>query len=100
MIRFRRAVAGTNRNSNWDNGTQAVAFSRGDKGFIAINNGTAAVAANIPSGLAPGNYCDLITGGLVGGACAGRTVTVLAGGFILISLDARSAVVLLQGEQP
>jgi alpha-amylase len=100
MIRFRRTVTGTARNANWDNGTQAVAFSRGDKGFVAINNGTAAVAANIPSGLAPGTYCDLLTGGLVGGACAGTSVSVLAGGFILISLEARTAVVLLQGDQP
>ena len=100
MIRFRRAAAGTNRNSNWDNGTQAVAFSRGDKGFVAINNGTTAVAAIIPSGLAAGTYCDLLTGGRVGATCAGRSVTVPAGGTMIVSLDARSAIVLLQGDQP
>ena len=100
MIRFRKSVAGTDRNTNWDDGTMAVGFSRGSRGFVAINNGTVAVAANIPSGLVPGTYCDLLTGGLVGGACAGRSVVVLAGGFILTSLDPRSAIVLLQGDQP
>ena len=40
---FRRVVAGSDISHWWDNGANAIAFSRGDKGFVAINNETAAV---------------------------------------------------------
>ena len=66
MVRFRRVVAGTNVNHWWDNGANAIAFTRGDKGFVAINGEASAVAAIVTTGLPPGTYCDLITGGLVG----------------------------------
>jgi len=38
MVRFRNFVAGTKLNDWWDNGNNQIAFCRGDKGFIAINN--------------------------------------------------------------
>ena len=38
MVAFRRLVAGTDVNHWWDDGDNAIAFSRGDKGFVAINN--------------------------------------------------------------
>ncbi|MBI4545582.1 MAG: RagB/SusD family nutrient uptake outer membrane protein [Gemmatimonadetes bacterium] len=37
MVVFRRAVAGTDINGWWDNGANAIAFSRGKKGFVAIS---------------------------------------------------------------
>lgn len=100
MIRFRKAVAGTDRRHNWDDGQMAVAFSRGTLGFVAINNGTGTVNATIQTGLAAGSYCELLGGGEVGGACAGATHTVGADGRVTLALGARSAVVLLAGDQP
>ena len=40
MVGFRRAVAGTDLSRWWDNGANAIAFSRGDKGFVAISRET------------------------------------------------------------
>ena len=81
----------------WSNGAHAIAFSRGDKGFVAINREEAAVTATVTTGLAPGTYCDVITGGKAGSACAGTSVTVGAGGAIDLSLAALTAVAIHTG---
>lgn len=98
MLRFRAAVAGQAQQATWNNGTEAVAFSRGALGFVAINDGAGEVVATIPTSLPAGVYCDLLTGGKVGGSCAGTTVTVDAGGAAAVTLPSRSAVVLLVGD--
>jgi alpha-amylase len=94
MVGFRRVVAGTDQNHWWDDGANAIAFSRGDKGFVAINNGASAAVATVPTGMPPGTYCDLLTGGLAGGACAGTSVVVDAGGAVQINLAAGSALAI------
>lgn len=65
MVSFRRAVAGTSINGWWNQGADAIAFSRGDRGFVAINGGSAAVTATVPTGMPPGTYTDLLTGSAV-----------------------------------
>lgn len=99
MIRFRKAVTGTPRTNNWDNGSQAVAFSRGTMGFVIINNATAPITVTVQTGLASGTYCDLLTGGEVGGTCAGTSHVVAAGGQAELTVGTRKAIVLLQGDQ-
>jgi alpha-amylase len=94
MVRFRSVVAGTDVNHWWDDGANAIAFSRGNQGFVAINNETATVAAAVGTGLPPGTYCDLLTGGLIGSACAGTSVVVDATGTVQLSLPARSAIAI------
>ncbi len=37
MVSFRHVVAGTDITHWWDNGANAIAFSRGDKGFVALS---------------------------------------------------------------
>lgn len=97
MVGFRRAVAGTDLNRWWDNGANAIAFSRGDKGFVAISRETAAVTASVPTGLPAGTYCDVLTGGKTGGACAGTSVTVDAAGAVQLNLGANSAIAIHAG---
>jgi alpha-amylase len=97
MVRFRRQTAGSDVRLLWDNGGNAVAFSRGTVGFVAINRESVSVTASVPSALAAGEYCDELTGGKVGTACAGTTVTVNATGAVQLSLGANSAVVLHTG---
>jgi len=94
MVRFRRAVTGTNVNHWWDNGANAIAFTRGDKGFVAINGETSAVAALVATGLPPGIYCDLITGGVSGSSCAGTIIEVDSAGVVQVSLAARTAIAI------
>lgn len=97
MIGFRRAVAGSDLNRWWDNGANAIAFSRGAAGFVAISRESAPVAASVPSGLPAGSYCDVLTGGRVGGACAGTRVEVDAGGAVQLTLAPNSAIAIHAG---
>jgi alpha-amylase len=94
MVRFRKYVAGTNQNHWWDNGANAIAFTRGDKGFVAINLETTTLTQTVSTGLAAGTYCDLITGGLVGNACAGTVITVNTSGAVELNLAARTAIAI------
>jgi alpha-amylase len=94
MVAFRKYAAGTDVNHWWDNGANAIAFSRGTKGFVAINNELATVAAAVATGLPAGTYCDLLTGGLVGAACAGTSVVVNATGAVQLSLASRSTIAI------
>jgi alpha-amylase len=94
MVAFRKLVAGTDQNHWWDNGSNAIAFSRGNKGFVAINNETAPVAATVPTGMPPGTYCDLLTGGLAGAACAGTSVVVDSTGAVQFNLPPAAAIAI------
>ncbi|HEX2780569.1 MAG TPA: alpha amylase C-terminal domain-containing protein, partial [Gemmatimonadaceae bacterium] len=94
MVSFRRVVAGTDQNHWWDNGANAIAFSRGDKGFVAINRETSAVTATVATGLAAGSYCDLLTGGKSGASCVGTTVVVEANGNVQLTLTANAALAI------
>lgn len=93
MVAFRKYVAGTPVASWWSQGQSAIAFSRGDKGFVAINRGGTSLAATIPTPLAAGTYCDLLTGGRVGSACAGTSV-VVSNGTASVTLGSDAAVAL------
>lgn len=102
MIGFRRAVAGTSQTNWWEDvGGNAIAFSRGDKGFVVIN----AEAAVIPTrsfntGLAVGTYCDVLVGGVSlanPNTCVGQAITVSADGTAIIGIAAKSGLVLQAG---
>jgi len=92
MVRFRRVVAGTNVNHWWDDGANAIAFSRGNRGFVAINREDTTIAAAVVTGIPPGTYCDRLTGGLVAAACAGTTVVVDSAGLVQLQLAPRTAI--------
>ncbi len=94
MVGFRKVVAGTDINGWWDDDANAIAFSRGDKGFVAINREATSVTQTVATPLAPGSYCDRITGGKVGGACVGATLTVAGDGTITFTLAANRALAI------
>jgi len=94
MVEFRRVVAGTDINHWWDNGGNAIAFSRGDRGFVAINLEGATMTAAIATGLAPGTYCDRLTGAIAGPACAGASIVVDATGTVQLSLAPGTAIAI------
>jgi alpha-amylase len=85
MVSFRHVVAGTAITHWWDNGANAIAFARGDKGFVAINNETTGVDTTVTTGMAPGTYLDLIAGG---------PVQVDSTGAIHLTVPARSAIAI------
>lgn len=92
MVGFRKVVAGTAITNWWDNGANAIAFARGSKGFVAINREGSALTVTVATGLAAGTYCDRLTGGLVGGTCAGTALVVDGSGNTDLQLAAMSAV--------
>jgi alpha-amylase len=85
MVAFRKVVAGTDVNHWWDDGVNAIAFSRGDKGFVAINAAGAALAVTVGTGMAPGSYADILTG---------STIVVDSTGAVHVSLASRSAMAI------
>ncbi|HWA14850.1 MAG TPA: alpha-amylase family protein, partial [Gemmatimonadales bacterium] len=94
MVHFRRVVAGAPMTHWWDNGADAIAFSRGGLGFVAINREAVPLTDSIPTNLPAGLYCDILTGGKGTGACIGSQVQVSAGSRVLLSLAANSAVAI------
>jgi alpha-amylase len=99
MVSFRRAVAGTEIGGWWDNGANAIAFSRGDRGFVAINREGASVTLTLGTSLSAGTYCDVLSGGraATGTECVGRSVIVNAGGTAQLTLESNTAVAVHVG---
>jgi alpha-amylase len=85
MVAFRKVVAGTDVNHWWDDRANAIAFTRGDKGFVAINGAAAPLAVTVTTGMAPGNYTNLI---------AGDTVVVDSIGRVQVTLAAKTALAI------
>ncbi|MFD5317235.1 alpha-amylase family protein [Streptomyces sp. NPDC127098] len=65
MVAFRNATSGQPVTDWWDNGNDAIAFGRGDRGFVAINHEGSALTRTYQTSLAPGTYCDVQTGNQV-----------------------------------
>lgn len=97
MVRFRRVVAGTDVNHWWDDGANAIAFSRGDKGFVAINRENTTLTSTIATGLPPGTYCDILTGGSNGTSCVGTSVTVGTAGTVQLTIAPNKAIAIHAG---
>ncbi|HWC75582.1 MAG TPA: alpha-amylase family protein [Gemmatimonadales bacterium] len=85
MVGFRHLVAGTDINHWWDDGADAIAFTRGDKGFVAINDGASTVDTTISTGMASGTYLDLLTG---------ATVVLDSTSSVHLNLTPRSAIAI------
>lgn len=92
MVKFRNDTAGQAQ-TNWTTGdSHQVAFSRGQTGFVALNNSASAWNTSLFTNLPAGSYCDLITGGRnsAGTACVGTTVTVGSNGYASVNLPANN----------
>jgi alpha-amylase len=86
-------AAGTAPVANWwTDGSDAIAFSRGPAAWVAINDESAPVSHTFSTGLPPGTYCDVVSGGASGGACTGGAVAVGASGQATVTVPAMGAV--------
>jgi alpha-amylase len=90
MMGFRRATADQPANNWWSNGEKAIGWSRGDKGFVAINNEDHDVVVKAKTPIKDGTYDNL--------AAAfddeKRTITV-KGGFVELTMKPQSAISFL-----
>jgi alpha-amylase len=100
MVLFRKTTAGAAVANVWDNAGNQLAFSRGNKGFVAINHETTALSQTLQTGLASGQYCDVLSGdfmpaaGATAPSCSGTTVTVGADGTAAVTLAPETALAL------
>ncbi|RMN54099.1 hypothetical protein ALQ59_200098 [Pseudomonas syringae pv. apii] len=61
MVQFRAASQGQEV-TNWVSGnSNQIAFSRGNTGFVALNNSSFSWSKNFHTGLPEGTYCNIIT---------------------------------------
>jgi len=87
MVHFRNVVEGSAMSNWWDNGANQIAFCRGDKGFIAINNEASSLQQSLQTCLPAGTYCDVISGDVSADQCTGKSIVVDIDGTAFISLS-------------
>ncbi|MBZ3888340.1 Pancreatic alpha-amylase [Sciurus carolinensis] len=80
MVIFRNVVDGQSFTNWWDNGSNQVAFGRGNRGFIVFNNDDWSLSTTLQTGLPGGTYCDVISGDKANGDCTGIKVYVSSDG--------------------
>ena len=64
MVKFRNIVGNESMANWWTNDGNQIAFSRGNNGFIAINNDNFNLNQKLKTNLPQGVYCDVISGNL------------------------------------
>ena len=100
MVAFRNQTAGNFFVSDWwTNGNNQIAFGRGDAGFVVINRETTPLERQFQTSLAPGRYCNIITGerSSDGSRCTGDIVTVDSNRRVTIRVEPLQAVALHRG---
>ena len=87
MVQFRNIVYNETISNWWDNGGNQIAFSRGNKGFIAINNDDKNnFVHDFDTRMPEGKYCDIISGVIEKGQCNGTVITVHLGSIVNIRI--------------
>nr|XP_033772196.1 pancreatic alpha-amylase-like [Geotrypetes seraphini] len=76
MVGFRNVVDGQSFANWWDNGSNQIAFGRGNKGFVIFNNDDWNLDVTLKTGLSGGTYCDIISGQKENGRCTGHQIQV------------------------
>lgn len=95
MVTFHNATADDFYVTDWwSNGNNQIAFGRGDAGFVVINREDNSLSRTFQTSMAPGNYCDVITGNITADeqGCSGSLVHVGTNGQAAITVPAMSAV--------
>lgn len=94
MVGFHNYVGRAPVRHWYDDNTNLIAFSRGDRGFFSTNNATTAKTLTVQTGLRAGSYCDVIHGAHLHGSCTGPTVIVHNNGTATVTVGAKDSVAL------
>lgn len=80
----------------WDNGNNQIAFARGAEGFVAINRESSPMQASVQTGLAAGQYCDVLSGRLSSDKqqCSGEVITVSNEGLTALNVSGMNAIAI------
>jgi alpha-amylase len=98
MVALRNAARGTAVTNWWTNGTDQIAFGRGNRAYVAINHEDGALTRTFQTSLPAGTYCDVQHGDPTSGAgCSGQTYTVNSAGQFTATIGPQDAVALYVG---
>ena len=87
MVKFRNIAGDELVNNWWDNANNQIAFSRGNKAFLAINNDDYPMEITLQTGLPSGCYCDIISGKKLKNKCTGKIFFITSDGNSNITID-------------
>jgi len=91
MVGFRNAVGNAELNHWWSEGS-ALAFGRGDKGFVALNAGDGELKRSFATSLPAGTYCNVAEASA--DDCSGHTVKVAGDGTAEATVPAKGVLAL------
>ena len=92
MVRWHNN-AGDAKLENWyDDEVNLIAFSRGNKGWIAINNHATDKTQTFQTGMRAGTYCNIIHGDFNNGTCTGPTIEVNKQGEATVTIKSKDSV--------
>jgi alpha-amylase len=96
MVGFRSATAGQGVDYFTSGNGNQIAFARGNKGFVAINNDGNAWNATFQTLLPAGTYCNVVKGKLnaAGSACTSDSVIVGGNGQVTLSIPANNGAAM------
>ncbi|MBD2093028.1 alpha-amylase family protein [Microcoleus sp. FACHB-1515] len=93
MVAFRNATDPTFYLSDWwSNGSNQIAFGRGDRGFVIINRESQPLDRTFQTSLPAGTYCDVIHAEL--DRCGDSAITVNSTGQVTVSVAAMDAIAI------
>lgn len=95
MVGFHNTVAGTEVTNWWDDGGNLVAYGRGSRGYVVLNNTASAVSRSFQTSLPAGTYCDVVAS-----ATCSVQRTVDANGWFTATIPAYGALALHTGARP
>jgi alpha-amylase len=94
MVAWRHYVGTAKRANFWTDDANVIAFSGGNRGWVAFNNSSSDRRIRVQTGLPKGTYCDTAHGGKAGRSCAGPTIAVNATGFASVLVKAKDSVAI------
>ncbi|WP_019812175.1 alpha-amylase [Saccharomonospora halophila] len=98
MVGFHNEVGDAPVTRWWDNGGDTIAFGRGDRGYVVLNDEAGSVGGRwFATDLPQGTYCDVLHGDPVDGGCTGPTYQVNADGWFRADIGAHDGVALHTG---
>ena len=97
MIGWHDYVGEAKRRNWYTDEFNVIAFSKGNRGWAAFNNGTDEKEIRVQTGLPSGTYCDVVNDTPAAGCSA--PVTVTSTGFATVTVEAKSAVALQRNKR-
>ncbi|NJL21909.1 MAG: hypothetical protein HC895_15645 [Leptolyngbyaceae cyanobacterium SM1_3_5] len=92
MVAFRNATDPATLTDWWSNGSNQIAFGRGDRGFVIINRESQPLDRTFQTSLSAGTYCDVIHAEV--DRCGDSTITVDSTGQATVNVEAMDAIAI------